>query len=108
MKYYSEPLNRLFDDEKSLIAAEAKKKREDEAKAAAEAKAKSERAAAAKEVDALLKEAEEAYQKAVKALKAFTKKYGYYHTSFTVDEKPNGEEMDVFDDFLSIVNAFLR
>lgn len=92
MKYYSESLDRLFDNEAELEAAELQKKTEEEAakrkaaeKEAAAAKRKAERVARAKEVQAAYDEASEKVKHAEKLLTAFCKDYGPYHMS--VDKK---------------------
>lgn len=102
MKYYSETLKRLFDTEKALIAAEEEERKLQLAKQKSEELKKAQRATRAKEVQTALKEANEAQSKAIKLLKDFTKDYGYFHTSYTIDDEKT-EPLDFFD----ILNGFL-
>ena len=81
MKYYSETLNKVFDTEDKLKAAE----KEQEKKYAVELKKKEERAERAKEVD-------EAHSHYIELLKAFVKDYGAYHHTIK-----DGDELSLFD-----------
>ena len=99
MRYYSDYLKKLYDSEKDLLAAEKaakdaelKKKQDEEAKAA-------NKAARAKEVEAALKAATEAQNKANKLLKEFIKDYGWYHTTYSTAEDTN--PLLSFSDLLS-------
>lgn len=88
MKYYSETLDKLFDDEEKLFEAEKqaeeeKKQREIELakkKELAEIKRK-ERAEDAKEVEEAFKAVKEAEDEYYKKLTDFINKHGYYHYS---------------------------
>ena len=79
--YKSEITGKLYDSEKELGEAE---KEVSEAQKREEAK-KAERAAAAKEVENLLKEASDAHVKAQKALADFCDKYGSFKTTLKGD-----------------------
>lgn len=106
MKYYSETLNELFDTEKDLIEAETRKKDEEAKKLAAEKAKKETRAKRAKEVEEALKFANEAQIDAIKLLKEFTKDYGYFHTSYSINDAKKKENrintsfFDILTDFL--------
>lgn len=96
MKFYSEKLDKLFDDEKALVKAED----EHEAHVAAE-KAHAEQLAATRKDRA--KAIEESYKKVVEARKEykklvdeFTRDYGSFHMSVKSD---NLSDMDLFDLF---------
>lgn len=106
MKYYSETLNELFDTEKDLIEAERQKKEAEAKKLAAEKAQKEVRTKRAKEVEEALKEANKAQAAAIDLLKKFTEDYGYFHTSYSVndiDKKKsniNSSFFDILTDFL--------
>ena len=96
MKYYSEKLDILFDDEKALVEAE----NEHDAHVAAE-KAKQEQLANTRKERA--KAIEEQYKKVVEArneykklVDEFTKDYGSFHMSV---KSNNLADMDLFDLF---------
>lgn len=103
MKYYSEMLNKLFESEKDLVAAESKVKIAEEAKKKAEAAKKEARAARAKEVDKALKDADAATAKAQKLLKEFVKDYGSYHTSYELSDV----ESSAANSFIDLLTSFL-
>lgn len=106
MKYYSETLNELFDTEKDLIEAETRKRDEETKKLAAEKAQKEARAKRAKEVEEALKIANDAQVNAINLLKEFTKDYGYFHTSYSINDaekkgnKINPSFFDILTDFL--------
>lgn len=104
MKFYSETLNKLFDTQAALLEAEKAKKDAELAKEKAEKEKKAARATRAKEVEEALKAANEAQAKAVKLLKAFTKDYGYFHTSYTLEDK---KQPETFLDFFDVLHNFL-
>lgn len=86
MKFYSEKLNKMFDDDKSCLKAE-----EEHEKAVAEAEAKKkaladERANRAKAVEELYRKAIEAKQEYDKALREFLKDYGSFHATFKTSD----------------------
>ena len=96
MKYYSEKLNVLFDDEKALVKAED----EHDTRVAAE-KAKQEQLANTRKERA--KAIEESYKKVVEArneykklVDEFIKDYGSFHMSV---KSNNLADMDLFDLF---------
>ena len=96
MKFYSEKLDTMFDDEKSLVKAED----EYEVRVAAE-KAHAEQLAATRKDRA--KAIEEQYKKVVEArneykklVDEFTKDYGSFHMSV---KSNNLADMDLFDLF---------
>lgn len=96
--YQSDVTGKTYQTKEALVAAE---KEVSEAKKAEEIK-KQERAAAAKEVEALMKEASEAHTKAQKALADFCAKYGSFKTTL----KEGSNWMDwIFDPF-KLFNAF--
>lgn len=103
MKFYSETLNKLFDTQAALVKAETADKEAKLAKEKAEKAKKEARAKRAKEVEEALKEANAAQAKAIKLLKAFTKDFGYFHTSYSVKD----DAEDTFDDFFTILHNFL-
>lgn len=103
MKFYSETLNKLFDSEKELIAEETRVKVEQEKKNAAEKAKKAEKAARAKEVEDAIKIANKANADALAKLKAFTKDYGYFHTTITDEKASNADPIS----FADMINAFL-
>lgn len=81
--YQSDITGKVYDSQEALVTAE---KEISEAKKQEEIK-RQERAAAAKEVETLMKEASEASKKANEALAKFCDKYGSYKTTI----KNNGE-----------------
>lgn len=88
MKYYSEELKKLFDDEKSLKEAESAA-----AKEAQEAKAKKEALIAARkdraaEIEKLIKQRAELDKDIRVKLAKFTKDYGSFHYSYKDDNFP--------------------
>ncbi len=96
MKFYSEKLNKMYNDEKSLVKAEE----EYDVRVAAE-KAHAEQLAATRKDRA--KAIEESYKKVVEARKEykklvdeFTRDYGSFHMSVKSD---NLADMDLFDLF---------
>ena len=81
MKFYSETLNKMFDDEKSLVKAEKDYQTALEEKKKAEEAKKSERAARAEKVEAARKALIAARDAYSKELNDFCKDYGAYHFS---------------------------
>lgn len=81
MKFYSEQLNKLFDTQADLEAAEEKVNAAKRAEEEKKAKLKANREARAKEVEEAFKVAGEATQKAYALLKDFIKDYGSFHTT---------------------------
>lgn len=71
LKYFSDVTNKVYDTEDELNEAEL-----------AVSKQKSVREARAKEVEAAIKEAQEANKKAHQTLADFCKDYGAYHKTF--------------------------
>ncbi len=95
MKFYSEKLNRMFDTEKALVAAEQAAVDAELAKKAEEEKKSAERKARAAEVDTAYKAMVEARKNYSKVLTNFCKDYGAYHCSISGDEARN--LLDNFD-----------
>jgi hypothetical protein len=96
MKYYSEKTKQMYDDTAALEVAEEKYDKEH----AAEIAKKEARAAAAKKVEDLYKDANAKYKEANDALKAFVKEYGSYHTTITNADVPTRTLIDhLFDSF---------
>lgn len=96
MKFYSEKLNKFFDNDEACLKAEAefdKKKADEEA---AQKKLKEARATRAKEVEDAYKVAADAYTKYVKLRNAFIKDYQSWHMSYTQDF-PIDETVDMSD-----------
>ena len=96
MKFYSEKLDKLFDDEKSLVKAED----EHDVRVAAE-KAKQEqlvktRKERAKAIEEQYKKVVEARNEYKKLVDDFTKDYGSFHMSV---KSNNLTDMDLFDLF---------
>ena len=101
MKYYSEVTKKLYDSEDAVKTAEENLKKIEAIKEAEEKKKKAERAARAKEVEDAFKAATEARDKANKLLSAFTKDYGYFHMSYTNNDKaPKTSLVDLLFDFI--------
>ena len=97
MKYYSEDLKRLFDNEDELTKAEAEAKKVALAKETKEKQLREERATRAKEVEDALKAARDAEKKANKLMNNFVQDYGSFHTTIK----------DVFDPFDWFWNKFI-
>ena len=97
MKYYSEVTSKLYNTEEQLAIAEKNVKKMQEIKEKAEKEKKEARAARAKEVEEAFKAAKEAQVKANKLLSAFTKDYGYFHMSYSKNDKANEEDYNLFD-----------
>jgi len=96
MKFYSEKLDKLFDDEKTLVKAED----EHDVRVAFE-KAKQEQLAntrkeRAKAIEEQYKKVVEARQEYKKLVDEFTRDYGSFHMSVKGD---NLADMDLFDLF---------
>jgi len=89
MKYYSEQLDKLFDDEKSLKEAETAREVELAAKAAKEDKLKKERKQRADEVDSAYKAMIDARNHYNDVLKAFLEDYHSYHKTYTSADGSN-------------------
>lgn len=104
MKYYSEKLNKLYDNKEELIAAEEKVAAAEAEKAAKEKELKEKRAARAKEVQEAFEKVKEANAEATKKLNDFIKDYGSYHCSFskTCDEDEFWSILDWFNTFVKI------
>ena len=96
MKYYSEELKKLFDNEDELTKAESKAKEVTLAKEEKEKALREERAARAKEVEEAFKAARDAEKKANELLNKFVKDYGSFHTTIK----------DVLDPFNWFWNVF--
>ena len=92
MKYYSEILNKMYDSEQDLLNAEENAKAIEYKKREAEKAKKLERATRAKEVEKALKEASEAQAKANKLLRSFTHDYGFFHTTYSIDDVAKEED----------------
>ena len=91
--YYSEVLNKQFDSEEELLAAEQVYLDAEVAKVQKEAKLKAERTERAKEVEQAYKDYNDAYDKAVdkenhyiELLNAFISDYGSFHMTFRNSE----------------------
>lgn len=109
MKFYSEVTKQLYNTEKELIEAETKIKNAEAEKLAAEKAKRDIRASRAKEVEKALKEANEAQTKAIKLVNDFTKDYGFFHMSFPNKNKSeNSEDFSAADNFLNLLNTFLK
>lgn len=103
MKFYSEVTQRLYNSEQELVKAEAEVKKAEAERINAEKLKKEARAKKAKEVEDALKVANEAQAKAIKLLKDFTREYGYFHTSYTIEDTEKKDASSFFDllaDFL--------
>ena len=107
MKYYSDVTKILYDSEKDLVADETKVKEEAERKAAETKKKNETRATRAKEVQEALKAATAATDKAQELLSKFVKDYGYFHTSFSVDDLKGDKTEKTEVSFHDFVNNFL-
>lgn len=110
MKYYSEKTKRLYDKEADLKEAERKFENAEAIKIAKEKAAKEKRAARAKEVEAAFKEADAAKLKANKLLNEFVKDYGYFHTSYSLNDADIEKQVDLdkfTNDFVKQVFSFL-
>ena len=81
MKYYSETLNKMFNDPKECRRAEQEYKEKLEAEELRIQQLKEARAERAKEVEEAFKKASEASKEAKKLLNEFLKDYGTYHTT---------------------------
>lgn len=110
MKYYSEMLNKMYNTEQDLLDAEANAKAIEAKKQEAEKVKKLERAARAKEVEKALKEANDAQVKANKLLRAFTHDYGFFHTTYSIDDIAKEEDSDknLENDLINVLTSFLR
>lgn len=89
MRYYSDKLNELFDNEENLTKAEhdfdvKERQKEQERKAKSEA-----RAARAKEIDEARSAMVEARKAYVKLVNNFAKDFGSYHSTITNIELPD-------------------
>lgn len=103
MKYYSEKLNKLYDNKDELIAAEEKVAAAEAEKAAKEKELKEKRAARAKEVQEAFEKVKEANTEATKKLNDFIEDYGSYHCSFSkTDEDGFWSILDWFNTFCKI------
>ena len=101
MKYYSEITKKLYDTEEEIKKAEENLKKMEAIKEAQEKKKKAERATRAKEVEDAFKAATEAKNKANKLLSDFAKDYGYFHMSYTNNDKtPITNFADLLFDFI--------
>jgi len=86
MKFYSELTKKLYDSQADLQTAEENLKNAEAIKKKKDMEAKLKRAEDVKKVNQALAEEKEAQRKANKALQDFVKKYGYFHTSFTLND----------------------
>lgn len=92
LKYYSEKLDKLFNSEEELVAAEAEvEQKENEKK-----KLMEERKERAKEVEDALQELSEARKRYYKLLQDFCKDYGYFH--YSVNPKKSSLNLSDFID----------
>lgn len=82
MKYYSEITKKVYNTEDELRAAEKAEKDKD----ATEQKKREKRKADAKEVEAAIKAANEAYDRANTKIDEFIDKYGSFHMTIDDDE----------------------
>lgn len=82
MKFYSEILDKIFDDEKALIEAEDKHQKAIKEKEDREKKLADERKARAKEVEEALEQAQAAEKKYWELRNKFVKDYGAWHVSY--------------------------
>ena len=98
MKYYSETLDKIFDTEENLVAAERESQRQLEAQRAEKEK----RATAAKEVEELFNKANDAYKLANEKLEEFVKTYGSYHMTLKDSNLPRPSSLFdyLFDNYL--------
>ena len=98
MKYYSETLDKIFDTEENLVAAEMESKKQLEAQRAEKEK----RATAAKEVEELFNKANDAYKLANEKLEEFVKTYGSYHMTLKDSNLPRPSSLFdyLFDNYL--------
>ena len=92
------------------MTAEAEIKEAEAAKIKKEKALKEARAERAKEVETALKVANQAQAEAIKKLKSFIHDYGYFHTSYTLEDvKDKNENRDSFlSDFRDLVDVFLN
>lgn len=103
MLYFNELNNKVYGSEAECRKAEDKIKQAQKKVAEEERLKKEARAKRAKEVEDALKVANEAQAKAIKLLKDFTKEYGYFHTSYTIEDTEKKDASSFFDllaDFL--------
>lgn len=97
MKYYSEELKKLFDNEDELTKAENKAKEVALAKEKKEKALREERATRAKEVEDAFKAARDAEKKANELLNEFVKDYGSFHTTIKDVVDPFGWFWNIFN-----------
>ena len=103
LKFYSDVTRQLYDTKDLAEKAEAEVKKAEAERINAEKLKKEARAKKAKEVEDALKVANEAQAKAIKLLKDFTREYGYFHTSYTIEDTEKKDASSFFDllaDFL--------
>lgn len=106
MKYYSEITKTMFNTVEELQKAEAAVIKREKEKADAEKAKAAQRATRAKEVEKAFKDAEAARRKAAKLLQDFTKDYGYFHMSYSLDD--TDEETEKIPDFFGELANFLK
>lgn len=97
MKYYSEELKKLFDNEDELTKAESKAKEVALAKEEKEKALREERATRAKEVEEAFKAARDAEKKANELMSGFLKDYGSFHTTIKDIVDPFGWFWNIFN-----------
>lgn len=91
MKFYSEITKKLYDSKEELVEAEIEA-----------TKAKTNRAEKAKEVNELIKKANETTKAAHKALREFVEEYGSFKTTIKDNDVDStvGSFWDIFDKFM--------
>ena len=102
----------MYDTETELIKAEGLAAKAEAEKIAKEKAAKEQRATRAKEVEQALKDADAAKRKANQLLNKFVEDYGYFHTSYTLEDKNKStvtaKDYETFaNDFVKQVFSFL-
>lgn len=117
MKYYSDILNLLFENEKDLQMAEKKHLDAEKAKEEAKKKKEKEKKERKAEVEMALKEADAAKTKAHKLLDKFLEDYGSFSATFeTKDEEScncavDNKQIKLTDsdisEFVNILTSFL-
>ena len=100
MRYYSDVLNKIYDNANDCLAAEREHAVKQEKEEYEKKRQAAERKAAADKVDAARKAMNEAQSAYKKELEAFCKKYGSYHySSKNIDDIPT-----LFNDIFNIFN----
>lgn len=99
MKYYGEITKKLYDDEKSCLAAE-EKEREIKTKAKQEEeKLKETKRARAQGIETLIGQRDGLDKQINEAINSFIKDYGAFHYSYRDDLAPSRTLFDLFSDF---------